>query len=99
MRKKLVINTHNPCLEPILDSLSIYVYNNGCEHNFKNLHLVFDSLKGVIRINRKETIKVFKNHGGYCDCEVLFNVTPKSLLVDLACPHIHKDDNDDDLPF
>jgi hypothetical protein len=51
-----------------------------CSHDYKNAREI---LKGFPDVNIKASLDYFREQGGYCDCEILFNVNPKSDVDDL----------------
>jgi hypothetical protein len=54
------------------DYLDKNLRENHCEHNF-NLTKVW--LENNFKGDKNKIIKSLQNHGGFCDCEVLYNVT------------------------
>ena len=51
------------------------IWNCGGNHLFSRT-----ILKSMPEIDIEKTINYFETHGGYCDCEVLFNVDTINLL-------------------
>ncbi len=70
------------------EALEIAVFPGGdsgprqCEHSFVRTEALLIRL-GFSEDEREDILVVFKSHGGFCDCEVLYNVddredSPKS---------------------
>lgn len=77
--KSIIINeTQLPILGFMLGSLS-YHFKKQSDDAFPVLISVFDEIeeKGNLKVNRAETMKWLREHGGYNDIEVLLNVLPK----------------------
>jgi hypothetical protein len=77
----------HPDWEEFLDLLS---GSEGCNFREVRGEVVFDCDSSMDRpyarrilekyfpdIDIEETLEVFELHGGYCDCEILFNVDPQ----------------------
>lgn len=42
-----------------------------CHHDYRFATKILDSIDGI---NTEQSIAYFRENGGYCDCEILFNV-------------------------
>lgn len=55
----------------LFDQLDEYLEGEGCNHTNTLTVNILDDMKVT---NKKEVIEWLREHGGYCDCEVLWNV-------------------------
>lgn len=54
----------------LFDFLDLELGKRGCNHNFE-LMTEFLKLKGL---DKENVFEWFREQGGYCDCEILFNI-------------------------
>ncbi|MDR2224112.1 MAG: DUF2695 domain-containing protein [Flavobacteriaceae bacterium] len=55
----------------LFDDLDVYLEEKGCDHTNKQTLKLLDSME-VEPVD--EVIAWMREHGGYCDCEILWNV-------------------------
>jgi len=61
-------------LNELFDDLNAKLEGTGCKHDYE-MTSIFLNLKGK-KLDQR-TIIWFQENGGYCDCEILFNVADK----------------------
>lgn len=66
-----IVDYNHPYWNAIYARL-VPVYNEkGCSHKFDSVRKILISLPNV---DVEETLDFYRENGGYCDCEVLYNV-------------------------
>ena len=61
-------------LASLLDFLDVEVGTTGCQHNYV---LTSKFIKSRNLELNDTTIKWFQEHGGFCDCEIFYNIEEK----------------------
>jgi len=56
-----------------INALDCAVQINGC-HGGESLRLAKAIMGGMGGVNVAQSIEYFRDHGGFCDCEILMNV-------------------------
>lgn len=70
-QKRQVVDQDHPYWRAVYARLFDLYYEKGCNHNHNIVESILMSLPNV-DVNR--TIEFYKENGGYCDCEVMYNV-------------------------
>ena len=67
-----IMNYDHPQWKEFVDNLSKTAQE--CEHSYKQSWKVLEEMKLLEKIDIDSTIHFFCENGGYCDCEIMFNV-------------------------
>ena len=69
--EKQIVDYNHPYWNAVYARL-VPVYNEkGCSHKFDLVRKILISLQNV---DVEETLDFYRENGGYCDCEILYNV-------------------------
>ena len=69
--KKQIIDHQHPYWHAVYARLVPTVNEKGCSHRFGLVRPILESLPNI---DVEETLDFYRINGGYCDCEVLYNV-------------------------
>lgn len=69
--KKQIIDHNHPYWKAVYARLVSICHEKECSHRFD---LVRPILNSLLNIDVEETLDFYRENGGYCDCEVLYNV-------------------------
>jgi hypothetical protein len=65
---------NNIQMQALFDHLEQELTKHGCNHS---RDITEDWLSDNCRANAVEVLTWLDNHGGYCDCEVMYNAEPQ----------------------
>jgi hypothetical protein len=66
-----VLTPTSPRWDEFCGQLSVAVLSAGCKHGFDHARRIMDAMGAI---NIPESLSYFRQHGGFCDIEILLNV-------------------------
>lgn len=70
-----VLNPESPRWNQFADALDAVLVNETCDGDRRHRH-ARRLMSEMGNIDIEKSIALFESRGGYCDCEILFNVDP-----------------------
>ena len=77
MNIRPLMTPEHPKWKQFTEQLSAYMKENGCDsQTLRGAEHVLSKDKWGDGLNVEESLEYFREHGGFCDCEILMNVDP-----------------------
>jgi Protein of unknown function (DUF2695) len=75
--KREILTPDSPRWETFIEGLESWLSECGCDPDGEHVHRCAKAVMYKMGgINVDASLAYFKDHGGYCDCEILLNVDP-----------------------